>query len=80
VDRPRTSVDLLSLFLFQALMDLIFRVVEADISGDTIIATAANFLVARAAFDTAVSLWPNRQIELVQGEQVLLKSVGYSVA
>ena len=61
-------------------MDLIFRVVEADISGDTIIATAANFLVARAAFDTAVSLWPNRQIELVQGEQVLLKSVGYSVA
>ena len=80
MDRPRTSVDLLSLFLFQALMDLIFRVVEADISGDTIIATAANFLVARAAFDTAVSLWPNRQIELVQGEQVLLKSVGYSVA
>jgi hypothetical protein len=37
-------------------MDLLFKVVEVAPSGDRIIATADNLAVARAAFDTAVSL------------------------
>jgi hypothetical protein len=39
-------------------MDLLFKVVEVAPSGDRIIATADNLVVARAAFETAVSLWP----------------------
>jgi len=38
-------------------MDLLFKVVEVAPSGDRIIATADNLAVARAAFNTAVSLW-----------------------
>jgi hypothetical protein len=34
--------------------------------GDDLVATAANFLIARAAYDTAVSLWPKSWIELCQ--------------
>jgi len=39
-------------------MELAFKVVEVVPTGDRIIATADNLAVARAAFDTAVSLWP----------------------
>jgi hypothetical protein len=38
-------------------MNLLFKVVEVAPSGDRIIASADNLAVARAAFDTAVSLW-----------------------
>jgi hypothetical protein len=34
-----------------------------------VIATATNFIVASAAFDTAVSLWPNERVELRQGTE-----------
>ena len=47
-------------------MDLLFKIVEVTSSGDRIIATADNLAVARAAFDTAVSLWPGLAIELRQ--------------
>jgi hypothetical protein len=39
-----------------------------------VLARASNFMVARAAFDTSVSLWPVAQIELRQGARVILKS------
>jgi hypothetical protein len=38
--------------------ELLFKVVEVALSGDRIIAMAENLMVARAAFDTTVSLWP----------------------
>jgi hypothetical protein len=43
-------------------------------TADELVATAGNFQVARAAYDTAVSLWPKNLIELRQGARVVLKS------
>jgi hypothetical protein len=42
---------------------------------DRIIATGDNLAVARAALDTAVSLWPGSAIELRQKARVILKSL-----
>jgi hypothetical protein len=55
-------------------MDLNFKVVEVTSSGDRIIAMADNLAVARAAFDTAVSLWPGLTIELRQKARVIASS------
>jgi hypothetical protein len=46
-------------------MDQNFKVVQVD--GEN----RDNFLIARAAYDTAVSLWPKALIELRQGAQVV---------
>jgi hypothetical protein len=46
-------------------------VVEVAPSGDRMITTADNLAVARAAFDTAVSLWPGMTIELRQKARVM---------
>jgi hypothetical protein len=54
--------------------ELSFKVVRLETAGDEVLARAGNFLVARAAFDTSVSLWPIGEIELRQGERVILKS------
>jgi hypothetical protein len=56
-------------------MDQHFKVVQV-VEGrrDDLVATAANFQVARAAYDTAVSLWPKSWIELRQGARVVLKN------
>jgi hypothetical protein len=56
-------------------MELLFRVVKTN-SHDEVIATATNFIVASAAFDTAVSLWPRERIQLRQGARVIHKSEG----
>jgi hypothetical protein len=55
-------------------MDQNFRIVQVEANHDDLIATAGNFQVARAAYDTAVSLWPNVLIELRQGARIILKS------
>jgi hypothetical protein len=55
-------------------MDQNFRIVQLEASRDELVATAGNFQVARAAYDTAVSLWPKILIELRQGARVVLKS------
>ena len=57
-----------------ARMDLSFKIVEVTPSGDRIIGTANNLAVARAAFDTAVSLWPGLAIELRQKARVIASS------
>jgi hypothetical protein len=49
------------------------RVVKTN-SRDEVIAMATNFIVASAAFDTAVSLWPNERVELRQGARIIHKS------
>jgi hypothetical protein len=55
-------------------MDQNFRIVQVEANHDDLVATAGNFRVARAAYDTAVSLWPKVLIELRQGTRVVLKS------
>jgi hypothetical protein len=55
-------------------MDQNFKIVQVKGSLDELVATAANFLVARVACDTAVSLSPKTLIELRQGARVVLKS------
>jgi hypothetical protein len=54
-------------------MELLFRVIKTN-SHDEVIATATNFIVASAAYDTAVSLWPKERIELRQGARIIHKS------
>ena len=39
------------------------KVVRLDTAGQEVLARAGNFMVARAAFDTSVSLWPVAEIE-----------------
>jgi hypothetical protein len=50
------------------------RAWEVAPTGDRLIAAADNLAVARAAFDTAVVLWPGSPIELRQKAQVILSS------
>ena len=55
-------------------MDQNFKVVQIEAGRDEVIATANAFLIARAAYDTAVSLWPKAQIELRQGARVVVRN------
>jgi hypothetical protein len=55
-------------------MDQNFKVVQVEGGRDELVATANNFLIARAAYDTAVSLWPKALIELRQGARVVQKN------
>jgi hypothetical protein len=55
-------------------MDRNFKVVQVEGGRDELVATASNFLIARAAYDTAVSLWPEALIELRQGARVVQKN------
>jgi hypothetical protein len=54
--------------------ELTFKVIRLETGGQEVLARAGNFMVARAAFDTPVSLWPVAEIELRQGARVILKS------
>jgi hypothetical protein len=44
--------------------ELRFRVVKVETAGQEIIAAVSNLIVARAAFDVSVSLWPLAWLEL----------------
>ena len=55
-------------------MELTFRVIRVELGRDELVATATSFLVARAAYDTSVSLWPAAAIELRQGARVITKT------
>jgi len=54
--------------------ELTFKVVRVEQAGQELLARASNLIVARAAFDTSVSLWPSAWIELRQGARVINKS------
>jgi hypothetical protein len=56
------------------IMDQNFKIVQVEGGRDELVATAGNFQVARAAYDTAVSVWPKALIELRQGARVVLKN------
>jgi hypothetical protein len=54
--------------------ELSFKVVPLEPAGQEVLARAGNFFVARAAFDSCVSLWPKEDIELRQGARVISTS------
>jgi len=54
--------------------ELSFKVVRLEQAGQEVLARASNILVARAAFDVAVSLWGTEEIELRQGSRVICSS------
>jgi hypothetical protein len=54
--------------------ELTFKVVRVETAGQELLALAGNLLVARAAFDISVSLWPGSWIELRQGARVIQKA------
>ena len=47
--------------------ELFFKIVRLEKAGQEVLARAGKFMVARAAFDTSVSLWSTAEIELRQG-------------
>jgi hypothetical protein len=57
-------------------MELLFEIVEVAPSGYRLVAAADNLAVARAAYDTAVALWPQAAIELRQKARVIVNSRG----
>jgi hypothetical protein len=54
--------------------ELSFKIVKMLGAPDEVIARSSNFIIARAAYDTAVALWNGDAIELRQGARVLNKS------
>jgi hypothetical protein len=54
--------------------ELSFKVVRLEQAGQEVLARAGNILVARAAFDVAVSLCGTADIELRQGSRVICSS------
>jgi hypothetical protein len=54
--------------------ELSFKVVRLEQAGQEVLARAGNLVVARAAFDVAVSLWQTAEIELRQGARVIRSS------
>ncbi len=55
--------------------DLPFKVVRTN-SHDEILARAANLLVGRAAYETAIRLFPNDNIQYRNGAQIITRSDG----
>jgi hypothetical protein len=55
-------------------VDQNFKVVQVEGGRDELVATADNFVIARAAYDTAVSLWPKAVIQLRQGARVVQRN------
>ena len=57
--------------------DLPFKVVRTN-AHDEILARAANLLVGRAAYETAIRLFPNDNIQYRNGAQIITRSDGRS--
>ena len=51
--------------------ELSFKVVRLEPAGQEVLARASNIMLARAAFDVAVSLYQTDEIELKQGSRVI---------
>lgn len=54
--------------------ELSFKVVRVEPAGQELLAKAGNILIAKAAFDVAVSLYQTDEIELRQGIRVIRSS------
>jgi hypothetical protein len=54
--------------------ELSFRILKVHPAYDEVIALAANQLVGRAAYETAVRMYPRERIEMRQGARIIEKS------
>jgi hypothetical protein len=54
--------------------DLSLKVVRVEPTAQEVLARAGNIMIARAAFDVAVSLYQTDQIELRQGSRLIRSS------
>jgi len=54
--------------------DLPFKVVRSHTDHDELLATAANLIIARAAYSAAVLMYPEDRIEVRQGAGVVYYS------
>jgi hypothetical protein len=69
-----TTLTLRTRFVLQLMEELSFKIVKVHSGYDEPIAYAANLLVGRAAYETAVRMYPRERIEMRQGAQVIEKS------
>ena len=53
--------------------ELRFKIVRIETAGQEVLGRLSNLIVARAAFDVSVSLWPSAWIELRQDARVIEK-------
>jgi hypothetical protein len=53
--------------------ELRFKIVRVETAGHEVLGRLSNLIVARAAFDVSVSLWPSAWIELRQDARVIEK-------
>ena len=53
--------------------ELRFKIVRIETGGQQVLGHLSNVIVARAAFDVSVSLWPHSWIELRQEAHVIEK-------
>jgi hypothetical protein len=53
--------------------ELRLKIVRVETAGQEVLGRLSNLIVARAAFDVFVSLWPSAWIELRQGARVIEK-------
>jgi hypothetical protein len=53
--------------------ELRFKIIRVESAGQEVLALLGNLIVARAAFDVSVSLWPSAWIELRQDARVIEK-------
>jgi hypothetical protein len=53
--------------------ELSFRILKVHPAYDEVIALAANQLVGRAAYETAVRMYPRERIEMRQGARIIEK-------
>jgi hypothetical protein len=51
--------------------ELRFKIVRVETAGQEVLGRLSNVIVARAAFDVSVSLWPSAWIELRQDARVI---------
>jgi hypothetical protein len=56
--------------------ELRFKIVRVETAGHEVLGRLSNLIVARAAFDVSVSLWPSAWIELRQKALVAKRDVG----
>ena len=57
----------------RAMEELSFKIVKLDGPYDEVVARSS-FLVCKAAFETALFVWPNEHLEMRQGARIILRS------
>jgi hypothetical protein len=54
--------------------DLSFKVVRRELDGSEVLVRAGNFIICKAAFEKAVIVYPDADLEMRHGARIILKS------